>query len=191
MRTIAKHFPVHSLLFVILGISRVALPQQTSAGPTLEETIAYLNSHSSHTSVTFTMSVSFDANLLVLQMYYPDECGSGCDLTKYITIPLRVISQVTAEITVGDNGAAAVYLYCGQNSSGEHFNCMHKRLLEPRNWHVENRDRESDTSVAQAANAVDSDQAGRIQHALTRLIVLLNERYQQQIKQRDPNDPFK
>jgi hypothetical protein len=168
----------------VLLFSVLARGQQTTSGPSLEETIAYINSHASRTRGTTAVSVQLDANLLVIQTNIPNYCGSGCDGTFYDSIPFRVVSQVHAYATNDNDGTGDVRLSCKNG-------CMHEHLLMPRDHNKDQRDQQKDTGVAIAAFVDDADQGERITHALTRLITLLNERYQQQIQQRDPNDPFK
>jgi hypothetical protein len=167
------------VLFISLALSGAAFAQQTASGPSLEETIAYINSHSSRThSGSTTVSVSLDTSLLVVQY-------SLSEGTCNYTIPFRVLSQVKAKAHGFGDGTGRVVLESDNDN-------IHVRELMPHVQDKNQRDTQYDTNEAVVALFDDADQGERLNHALTRLISLLGERYQQTIIQRrDPNDPFK
>jgi hypothetical protein len=186
------------VLLFSLAYSGVAFAQQSASGPSLEETIAYINSHSSKRPNAEgwriqAVSVSLDTSLLIVQSYFPGYCGVGCDGTEYKTIPFRVVSKLKPGYVLQQDGTGEVSL----SSGSADILCVHRRIVMPPHHDVENgksvvqRDRQSDTNNVVAAVFDDADQAERLKHALSRLIALLDERYQRTINQRDPNDPFK
>jgi hypothetical protein len=178
-------------LLVVFGIMTAAPAQQVTDGPSIEDTITYINSHSAPRHDRYLLSASLDKNLLILQHTEPNMCGDGCDRTLSTTIPFRVISHVTAYISTAPGGTGAIWLHCPQYQTADGFNyenCMHFRLVTS---HPSKEEKENDRGGIEAVPFDDLDQANRLQHALTHLFTLLNQRYQQQIQQRDPNDPFK
>jgi hypothetical protein len=179
-------------LLALFAISiGAAHAQQVANGPSIEDTITYINSHAARRSDNFLVSVSLDKSLLILQRTYPDLCGAGCAGTQSTTVPFRIISQVTTDIANAPSGTGAIWLHCPKYETKDGFdykNCMHSSLVTPRPYKTEG---ERDRGGIEAVGFDDSDQANRLQHALTHLFALLDQKYQQEVQQRDPNDPFK
>jgi hypothetical protein len=178
-------------LLIVFWIMTAAHAQQVPDGPSIEDTITYINSHSARRHDNYLVSVSLEKSLLILQHTVPNMCGAGCDGTILTTVPFRVISHLKSDIAKDPDGTGEVWLHCPQYQTSDGFNyekCMHFSLVTP---HPSKFETEQGQGGIEAVAFDDSDQANRLQHALTHLFTLLDQRYQQQIQQRDPNDPFK
>lgn len=176
---------------IVFGMMTAVQAQQVTGGPSIEDTITYINSHSARRHDNYLVSASLDKSLLILQQTVPDMCGTGCDGIIFTSVPFRVISQLKADVAKEPDGTGEVWLHCPQQRTADGFDygkCMHLRLVTS---HPSKFEEEHGQGGIEAVAFDDLDQANRLQHALTHLFTLLDQRYQQQIQQRDPNDPFK
>jgi hypothetical protein len=167
-----------ALLFSVVFTGAVR-PQQTIGGPSLEETIAYINSHSKNSAI----SMSGDGKILLINQYV-HPCGKNDKFTcgTYYSLPVRWASEIEVRAT-GD----FVDLRCGQLM----------RIEQVRTSEI-NGGKELDTYdhlvpfVSLAENIDDKEMVDRIGRAAQHLLALLAAQFDiDNQKQLDPNDPFK
>jgi hypothetical protein len=178
------------VLLISLAFSTAAFAQQTGEGPSLEETITYINSHSTQfrgtgandRDVTTTkVSVSFETSRLIIE---DDQIGKreSHTSTTYYSIPFSYASKMKASAFVNLDGSGYVVLTCPDDSNHLVSRCVHRQ--EPAATY-------EDGDVG-GPNFDGPDQCSRLIRAVSRLLALLDQRWQEQIRQKvDPNDPFK
>lgn len=146
---------------------------QAADGPSLEETLAYINSHSGG----ITTSVSFEKGVLSTE-HFSGDCGRFCHDTTD-SVELKVISS----LTVGRDG-----FDCAAGKS----DCIdHIRLIKRKNKVVDRYESSFNGIQLIFFNDLDGDQIERLGKAMKRLLFLVDQRYQLEKRQRTAEDPFK
>jgi hypothetical protein len=165
-------------LVVSLALSGAAYAQQVAIdGPSLEETIAYINSHSK-----MTFSLSSDGNDLLFQRDV-SPCGKNKKLTcgSYYKLPIRWASEVEVKT----------------NGSGVAFQCGVLDRIEETEITPVNLGKESATyfhyrGTLWFADFDDREMGDRMCRAAKHLLALLAERFESDKQnRRGDNDPFK
>lgn len=149
-------------------------PQQTTDGPSLTETIAYINSHDS----TAKLSLSPDANTVQIERDVRP-CGRGNKFTcgVFTSFPASQVQYMT----VRDDFPT---FECPERGP----DCMDVVRISG------SGDSNRSDNFGQAVSiggSEDPEMNLRMVRALRRFLALLNEHYQTELrKKRDPNDPF-
>jgi hypothetical protein len=181
---------------IVFVVSLVAFAQQAESGPSLEETIEYINSHGTTRNAEggkeindkVRVSLSTASTALLVESVVEDDCvdypNGGC--TYYYSIPFRLISVLRVSQDADAVGQGAVGLSCPDD-----LQCIHEQRLAPHAHKKESRDAQRDVHDTIIAYFDDADQGVRLVRAVTRLMYLVSQRYVQQNQQKDANDPFK
>jgi hypothetical protein len=180
-------------LLALLLVPAAAIPQslsgpsiaakQTTDGPSLAETIGYINSHTSSGDQVFKanslrVSVASSPDLLIIDV-------TTSELSESTSIPFGVLSKLKISAIDLSDGSGRIRLECPDGA------CMHRRTINPHTHNKDFRDRQEEWGIVDIAFYSEPEQGKRLLNASTHLLALLNQQYVMHNQQQDANDPFK